>query len=102
MMLVGQMNTNDEAALLFQWFAPCWFDAHSRLPGLEVGYQYEVKQDREVGYYIDVEILCYRYNGREIDQQRVEKYSGNRAIAPMLAEEIRQALENDASRGLGS
>jgi len=95
------MNTNDEGALLFHWFAPYWFDAHSRLPGLEVGYQYEVKEDSEVGYYIDVDVLCYRYNGREIDQQRLEKYSANRSILPMLAEEIRQALENDASRWLG-
>jgi hypothetical protein len=95
------MNTN-KGGLLFQWFAPCWFDAHSRLPGLEVGFQYELKQDHEVGYDIDVEILCYRYNGREIDQRRVEEYSANRTIAPTLTEEIRQALENDASHWFGS
>lgn len=101
-MLVTFMNTNDDGALLFHWFAPCWFDAHSRLPGLEVGYQYGLKRDSEVGYYIDVEILCYRYNGCEIDQQRLEKYSANKAIAPMLTEEIRQSLENDASGWLCS
>ena len=96
------MNTNDQGPLLFHWFAPCWFDAHSRLPGLEVGYQYEIKQNAEVGCYIDVDLLCYRYNGRGIDQQRLEKYSANRSIVPMLAEEIRQALEDDASRWFGS
>ena len=96
------MNTHDEGGLLFHWFAPYWFDAHSRLPGLEVGYHYELKRDPEVGCNIDVEILCYRYNGREIDQRRVEEYSANRAIAPMLTEEIRQALENDASHWFGS
>jgi hypothetical protein len=101
-MIETQMNTNNEGALLFHWFAPCWFDAHSRLPGLEVGYQYEIKQAAEVGYYIDVEVLCYRYNGREIDQQRLEKYSANRSIVPMLTEEIRQALEDDAGRWFGS
>ena len=100
-MLETQMNSND-GALLFHWFAPCWFDASSRLPGLEVGYQYEIKQDSEVGHYIDVEVLCYRHNGREIDQQTLEKYSADRSIVPMLVAEIREALENDANRWFGS
>jgi hypothetical protein len=77
-------------------------DAHSRLPGLEVGYQYEVKQDPEVGYYVDVEILCYRFNGpgnRSAESGKKQRQSSD---PPILAEEIRQAFENEASRWLGT